>query len=275
MFKSEWLFSNLLCSLRCDHIHIIEKNVLFMKLDKKFHYPTIICALVSILISSQLCLPDTSSVLSCTCILWFWFSSGCSVFSCIKCWTCVGQTDFRDRQVTSAHLLFISVPVTLWWQLWQNLNTDDIKLQEESNQFVPVDYLSFYPSEMKSSGQNVEVHFLASWELEEMMRHSTERATAPGKVEADVLLTFQIISLILIRAHRSVRIACFGFIRVTRTSSLTPPGGLDLEGEQPSQIRFSLFIVQSVLSTLLSIHSDSTVLCVCLFAPLELTVLVW
>lgn len=32
--------------------------------------------------------------------------------------------------------------------------------------------------------------------LEEMMLHSTASATAAGKVEADVLLTFQIIPLI-------------------------------------------------------------------------------
>lgn len=71
---------------------------------------------------------------------------------------------------------------------------DDIKLQEESNQFVPVGHLSFYPSEMKRGVQNVEAHFLVSRELEEIMLHSTERATAARKVEADVLLTFQIIS---------------------------------------------------------------------------------
>lgn len=128
---------------------------------------------------------------------------------------------------------------------------------------------------MKRSVQNVEGHFLASRELEEMMLHSTERATAPGKVEADGLLTFQIISLILIWARRSTGIACFGFVLLAGTSSLTRAGGLDLEGEHPSKkIRFSLFILQSVLSSLLPIHSDSTALSPCPSAPLELTVLV-
>lgn len=85
------------------------------------------------------------------------------------------------------------------------------------------------------------------------MMHSTDSATAPGKVEADVLLTFQIFSLILIWARQSVGIACFGFIRVTGTSSLTPPGGLDLEGEHPSKIHFHYY--HSVSAFLSSFHS--------------------
>lgn len=59
---------------------------------------------------------------------------------------------------------------------------DDIKLQEEErNQFVSVDHLSFYPFEMKCSVHNVEAHFLVSRELEEMMLHSTESSTAKWK----------------------------------------------------------------------------------------------
>lgn len=82
------------------------------------------------------------------------------------------------------------------------------KSQGESNQFVPVDHLFFYPFKMRSGVHIVEAlfFFFFSWRhnsLEEMMLRSTASATAAGKMEADVLLTFQIIPLIPIWAHRS------------------------------------------------------------------------
>lgn len=82
------------------------------------------------------------------------------------------------------------------------------KSQGESNQFVPVDHLSFYPFKMRGGVHVVEARFFGGFfwhhdSLEEMMLRSTASATAAGKIEADVLLTFQIIPLIPIWAHRS------------------------------------------------------------------------
>lgn len=75
------------------------------------------------------------------------------------------------------------------------------KSQEESNQFVPVDHLSLSQFKMSGGEHNVDARFFVFFfwhheSLEEMMLHSTASATAAGKVEADVLLTFQIIPLI-------------------------------------------------------------------------------
>lgn len=92
---------------------------------------------------------------------------------------------------------------------------------QQSNQCVPVDHLSFYPLEMKHGAHNEEAYFLASQEFKEMMLYSTASTTEPGKVEADVLLTFQIISLILIWARPSKGSAWFRFVGIAGNGSRT------------------------------------------------------
>lgn len=86
-------------------------------------------------------------------------------------------------------------------------------------------------------GKHVFFFFWHHESLEEMMLHNTASATAAGKVEADVLLAFQIIPLIpiwdlgwSIWRERPVRVA--------RTGSLAPLGNLDLWWERLPQRLF-------------------------------------